>query len=290
MELKFSKSSDQKHQIKLESSFVYAEWTQQAAYAGLQAGFEIGTLCVGDGAPVKIVAKSEKGKTLGKAEGIILRNKCRGTVEIPASARLDEMIYFEASLPKHGLKGESFKIVVMPEIKISGLQWGADIARRGDFVSIKADIRNAIDDTDVLITIYEYDADGAHDKVVEIPVRSKSEKIDVLWEYSYAEDTDDIATDDDLSKFGGAYRFPEYFFTVKIAETEIGKKQDSGLLKFKDHIDLAVTFSDGTPLSNRKFKIELPNGSSENGVLDDEGRAHFDDMPPGPYKLTIIEE
>lgn len=290
MDLKFSKSSDQKHQIKLESAFIYAEWTQQIAYAGMQAGLEVGTLCVGDGAPVKITAKSDKGKTLGKSEGLIIRNKFRGTVNIPASAKTDEMIYFEASLPKHGLKGDSFKIMVMPEIKVSGLQWGSDVARRGDFVNIKADIRNAIDDTDALITIYEFDADGAHDRIVEIPVRVKSEKIDILWEYQYSEDTDDIATDEDMSKFGGAYRFPEYFFTVKIGETEIGKKQESGLLKFKDHIDLLVTFNDGTPLSNRKFKIDLPNGASENGTLDDEGRAHFDDMPPGPYKLTILEE
>ncbi|MGB5105196.1 MAG: hypothetical protein WBP29_13565 [Candidatus Zixiibacteriota bacterium] len=290
MELKFSKSADQKHQIKLESSLVYAEWTKQVAYAKMSAGFEVGTLCVGDGAPVKIAVKSDKGKTVGKAEGTIFKNKYRGAVAISDAVKHGEMISFEAQLPSHGLKGESFRIMVLPEIKVSGLKWGADIARRGDFVSIKADIQNAMDDTDVLVTVYEYDNDGAHDKVIEIPARVKAEKLDILWEYLYIEDTDDIATDEDLSKFGGAYRFPEYFFTITIGDTEIGKAQESGLLKFKDHIDLFITFNDGTPLSNRNFVIALPDGTSKDGALDDDGRAHYDDVPPGPYKITIQPE
>lgn len=290
MELKFSKSSDQKHKITLESSLVYAEWTQQVAYAKMSVGFEVGTLCVGDGSPVKISVKSDKGKVVGKADGLVLRNRFRGSVAISDAVKHGEMIFFEAQLPKHGLKGESFKIMVLPEIKVSGLKWGADIARRGDFVSIKADVQNAMDDTDLLVTVYEYDKDGAHDKVIEIPTRVKAEKLDILWEYLYIEDTDDIATDEDLSKFGGAYRFPEYFFTIKIGETEIGKSQESGLLKFKDHIDLFITFNDGTPLSNRKFVIDLPDGTSKDGVLDDDGRAHYDDVPPGPYKVTIKPE
>jgi len=103
MELKFTKSSDQKHQVKLDSSLVYAEWTQQMAYSGMAAGVEVGTLCVGDGAPVAITAKSDKGKTISKTSGIIVRNRYRAGVQIPDSVKPGEMVYFEAQLPKHGL-------------------------------------------------------------------------------------------------------------------------------------------------------------------------------------------
>ena len=290
MELKFTKSSDQKHKVKLDSSLVYAEWLQQMAYSGMAAGVEVGTLCVGDGAPITITAKSDKGKTIGKTSGMIVRNRYRASVQIPDSVKPGEMIHFEAQLSKHGLKSDSFKIVVLPKIKISDLRWGSTTARRGSFVEIKANVQNAIDDTDVLVTIYEYDEDGAHDKIVEIPARVKSERLEIIWEYLYTEDTDDIATAEDLAKFDGKYRFPEYFFTLKIAETEIGKQKESGLLRFQDHIDMVVTYNDKTPLSNRKFVIELPDRSKQDGVLDDEGRAHFDDVPPGPYKVTVLDE
>jgi hypothetical protein len=42
--------------------------------------------------------------------------------QIPDSVKPGEMIHFEAQLSKHGLKSESFKIVVLPKIKISDLR------------------------------------------------------------------------------------------------------------------------------------------------------------------------
>jgi hypothetical protein len=290
MELKFTKSSDTKHKVVLESSLVYAEWTQQTAFAGFHAGFEIGTLCVGDGAPVKIIVKDEKGNAICRTEGVIFRNRCRGAVMIPSATKPQEMIYFEAQLPKHGLKGDSFRIIVLPEIKVSGLHWGVDVARRGDFVPIAADLRHAIDGTELVVVIYEKDPGGAHDKVVEIPARAKSEKLNLVWEFVFREDTSDIAPDSEMRKYGGNYHAPEYFFTIKILQTEIGRKQESGLLKFKDHLDLAVVYSDGTPLSQRKIKIDLPDSSNREDVLDNDGRIHVDHVPPGPYIVSIQDE
>lgn len=288
MELKFTKSSDTKHKIKLEPQLIYAEWVQSLAYAGLAVGVEVGTLMVGDGAPIKIKAYNGKDKNIASVEGKVVRNKFLGRIVVPEKTKIGDFIYFKAKLPQNNLEGESNRIVVMPAPKVYGLQWSSSEARRGDELTITANLDNVINHTEVSVIIYEYDADGAHDKIVELPTRVENEKIKLVWEYQYVEDTDDILTQSELEQYTENYNPPEYFFTVKLAETEFGENQESGLLRFKDFIDLFVKWDDGTPISEGQYRLILPNGEEVSGTLDEDGHLRIDDTDPGPFQLAEV--
>lgn len=289
MELEFTKSSDTKHKEKLESQLIFAEWIQNQVYAGLGAGVSVGTLMVGNGAPVEIKAFNGSGKKIGSTDGRIVSNRFQGRIVIPEKTKPGEFVYFKVKLPKNNLSGESNRVIVLPKPKVYDLAWSTDEARRGDLVTISATLENVISHTEVKVIVYEHDGDGAHDKIAELPTQVLNEKIKLTWEYQYTEDTDDILTEDELGRYGESYNPPEYFFTVKLAESEFGKKQESGLLRFKDFIDVFVKWNDGTPISEGRYRLRLPNGTELDDILDEDGHLRIDDTDPGPFEFLDIQ-
>ena len=75
MDLKFTKSTDTEHEIKLESSLISASWRCGKAIAGQTATFEVRTAFVGEGATITVTGQSENGKQLGKIRAVSRRNK-----------------------------------------------------------------------------------------------------------------------------------------------------------------------------------------------------------------------
>lgn len=288
MDLKFTKSTDTEHKIKLESSLISASWRSGKAVAGRTAKFKVQTAFVGEGATIKVTGKSENGKKLGKIKDIIKRNKYVGEFEIPEDTELDDMIYFEVELPKNDLEGESNRIPVFPPVQVFNLKWSAKEARRGDILTLSADTNGLRDHTEVTVIIYEYDRDSAHDKIVELPATVMDKRIELQWEYEYHEDTDEIATQEELDKYGGKYNPPEYFFTIKIEDTEFGKeKQDSGLLEFKDWVEITLVDGEGNTIANEDYVLYLADGQQRQGTLDASGRAREDDIAPGTVRFEF---
>jgi hypothetical protein len=285
MPLKYTKSTDVKEKITLTSSLVYAEWQQSYAPVGQTAAFEIGTLFVGQGAPIEAKGKSKKGKSLGTVKGKVRANKFIGEFTIPADTKLGDMVYFDVKLPKNGLSGTSNQVAAVPPIKVTDMSWSASEARRGDILTLKASVENLPDAAQVKIIIYEFDRDGAHDKIVELPAEVKSKKIELQWKYEYHEDTDEIPSDEELQRYGRNYNPPEYFFTVKVDKQEFGKKQESGLLEFRDWVKLRLVDRRGNPVPNEDYILHFADNQKRQGKLDESGRATERDLPPG--KITV---
>jgi hypothetical protein len=288
MNLKFTKSTDTEHKIKLESLLISASWCSGKAIAGQPASFEVRTAFVGEGAPIKIVGKSEKGKKLGKIKDVIKRNKYVGQFDIPEDMELDDMVYFEVDLPKNDLEGESERIPVFPPVQVFNLKWSAKEARRGDILTLTADVNGLRNHEEVTIVIYEYDRDGTHDKIVEIPVEVLNKKITLKWEYEYHEDTDEIPSQEELDQYGKEYNPPEYFFTVKVEDTEFGLKQESGLLVFKDWIEIVLIDENGNPVPDEEYILHLPDGQTRRGTLDQSGYAREEQIPPGRVIIEFL--
>ena len=289
-ELKFSKSTDSEEEIKLDSTLVYAEWRAGVAVAGGKAAAAVGTSFVGDGAAVKITGKSKKGKKLGKLKGKMRANMFVGMLDIPEDIEFGDRVYFEVELPDNSLSGKSEEIPVILPIRVTNMKWSAQEAGRGDILTLSADIDNVRDDTEVLFTIYEHDRDGAHDKITEIPGLVKDKQASVSWEYQYHEDTDEIATQEELDRYGGKYNPPEYFFTIEIYGEVFGKKQESKLLMFKDWLEIQGEDADGKPMANRDYVIKLPDGSEKKGKLDQDGFARVEGISPGKCEIEISPE
>jgi hypothetical protein len=287
MPLRFTKSTDAEERITLTSSLVYAEWQQSYAPVGQIASFEIGTLFVGQGAPIEAKGKSKKGKSLGTVKGKVRANKFIGEFTIPADTKLGDLVYFDVKLPKNGLSGTSNQIAAVPPILVTDLSWSAPEARRGDILTLKASVENLPDAAQVKVIIHEHDADGVHDKIVELPATVKNKKIELQWAYEYHEDTDEIPSEADLQRYGRNYNPPEYFFTVKVDKQEFGKKQESGLLLFKDWLEVRVLGRDGLPIANEHYILTLPDGTTREGNLDQDGRAMLEDLPPGPCRMSV---
>ena len=288
MDLKFTKSTDTEHKIKLESSLISASWRCGKAIAGQTATFEVRTAFVGERAPIKIKGKSENGKKLGKIKDVIKRNKYVGEFEIPKDTELDDMIYFEVELPKNGLEGESNRIPVFPPVQVFNLKWGAKEARRGDVLTLSADTNGLRDHEEVTVIIYEYDRDSAHDKIVELPATVMDKRIELQWEYEYHEDTNEIPTQEELDKYGKKYNPPEYFFTVKVEDTEFGKQeQESGLLEFKDWVKIKLVDEEGNAIANEDYVLYLPDGQQRQGTLDSNGQAKEENIPPGEVTIEF---
>lgn len=287
MELKFTKAAGKEEKVKLDSLLIYASWVNGRALGGQKAKFEVGTAFVGDGAAVKVTGKSAKGKKLGKAEGVVRGNKFSGELDVPADIEVGDEVYFEVKLSKNSLSGESDRIPASPGVQVTNMKWNAEEARRGDTLKLTADITGLHDDTEVTITIYEHDRDGLHDKITEFPATVSGNKIEVEWEYEYHEDTDEIPTHEEMQRYGGAYNPPEYFFTVKVEGAEFGREQESGLLTFKDWIEITLKNEDGSPADGVEYKVVLPDGTEQSGNLDSDGKARLDGIPPGRCTVTF---
>ena len=270
----------------MDSSLVYASWRRGSAYAGCEAVFEVGTSFVGNGAPVKVTGKSDEGKKFGKVKGEMRANIFIGEFEIPKNFKPGVNIFFEVELSKNGLKGKSNSIPVFPKPVVTNMKWSAEKARRGDTLTLSADIKKVRGGTETKIIIYEYDRDGAHDKITEIPALVKNSAIEVGWEFEYHKDVDEIPTQKEMDEYGGNYNPPEYFFVIRINDFEYGAKQESGLLKFEDWIDLKLVNFTG----KEKYVLHLPDGSTKKGEFDDKGRIVAEKTLPGRYYVEIEEE
>ncbi len=286
-DLVFKRSTDSEHVIELESSLISATWLNMNAPAGMPARFEIITALVGEGAKIKVTGTSERGARLGQITSQINRNRFFGELTVPESIALGDRVYFTVDLPDNNITGESNHIEVTPAVRVRNLKWSATEARRGDVLTLTADTSGLTTGSEVELVIYEYDNDGIHDRIAVIPTQVTNNRIELQWEYEYHEDSDDIPTQEQLDRYGNSYNPPEYFFTVRVNGNEFGTEQQSGLLEFKDWVDLELADADGNPLANERYVIIMPDGTEREGELDSDGRARIENVPPGPVTLSF---
>ena len=68
-----------------------------------------------------------------------------------------------------------------------------------------------------------------------------------------------------------------------------GEKQESGLLKFKDWLEVLVTGADGEPLADCDVTVKFADGTDKTIRTDGEGVARYQDLAPGPVEIEFEE-
>lgn len=270
--------TDEVTTITLTSTIEEVAWSRQLSVPGAEVVLEVFTHYVGDGSEIQIRIKDENGKKFDKIKTKIAGNRRRQTITVPDKAK--EALYAEVKLPKHKIKAESPALQLLPLVEIEKLKWSQQKARRGDVLTISADLKGAPDDSEAEVQIWEHDDVGAHDLITKFPVTVKDEKIQADWEFEYYEDTDDIPNDEEAES---GYQAPEYFFRVNYH----GASAESDLLGFKDYIEIKLKNSKGEPLGGEHYTIFLPDGQEKDGDLDNNGYAKVDDVPPGKYRVAF---
>jgi hypothetical protein len=277
--MEHKKQTDAVHTIELPSSIERVQWADRRAAPGGTVGLEIGTRYVGNGSTLQIKLTDHQGTTHGTFENEIHNNHLSAEVQVPPKAK--DALYAEVKLPDHGLKQKSPALLLTSPVKIKNAEWSQDEARRGDVLTLSADVEGVPDGTEATVEIFEHDEESAHDLITQLSTLLEDQQVEVEWEYEYHEDTDSIPTDEEAEK---GYKPPEYFFRVEVE----GVEAESGLLTFKDWIEIELVDNRGVPQANREYELQLPDGSSRSGTLDDVGRATEEEVPPGTYRVKFL--
>lgn len=270
--------TNKKTEIKLESDINRIVWTAGTGCPGGKVGLEIETQFVGVNSEASIEITDKSGKKFDTIKKKIYGNKLWLEITVPEKAK-DEL-YAEIKLSKHGVSKKSRGLYLFPFVEIKNLKWDKQEARRGDILKLSADIKGLADGNVAEIQIWEHDADDAHDLVTKFPVTIRNQKIEADWEFQYVDDTDDIPTQEESEK---GYQWPEYFFRIVCA----GKSADSGLLRFKDWVEIQLKDRVGIPHKNKKYILTFADGTEKNGQLNDEGKTIIENIPPGAIKFKL---
>ena len=281
-------STDKKEKIKLDSRIISADWLSSIARGGAEAMLRVKTVFVAEGSSIEIKGRSSEGKAPDSIKGIIFNDEFIGKLLIPEKVKLGADIWFEAKLPKHGLSMESgTTIPAKPAILANKICWDRQVVKRGDEVVLTCQFESGVEDgEDASIIIYEHDPNSYDFKETSFQTTIQDNKVEATWAFDYYDDTAEIATHEELQPVGKSYAHPQYFFVVVVDGVEIGDKMESGLLKFKDWLEVELLDGEGQPVPNQKYIYHLPDGNSRNGTLDANGKAIERDIPPGS---TYIE-
>jgi len=291
MQNEFVVSTDKKEKIKLESGIIQASWIAPIAYGGFEAAFEVTTVFVAEGSTIEVKGKSSKGKAPDVVKGKVFNNTFKGTLLIPEKVSPDADIWFEAKLPKHGLKMESNIIPARPSIGVKKLCWDRAVVTRSEIVKLTCQFDSGIrDGEEVQFIIYEHNPDSCDFKVISIPAVVKGDTAEIQWEFNYTSNTADIPTDDEKKKVNKRYTNPQYYFIVAANGVRAGENRESGLLAFKDWITLTVKLGDNSTLDGKKCILKYPDGKEEEITLDKNGKIEREKVPPGPYKIIFPDE
>ena len=177
---------------------------------------------------------------------------------------------------------------------ISNAKWSQEEARTGDIVKLSADAIGYDDGEKAKITIYEMDHDGNDDFIEELEAEVKGEKIKAQWEYYYTPDDDDTDSNSDNStgkngeqndsdKGKTGYTLPEYYFEVEV----LGQKTRSTILQYQAWIEISIINEYDEPLANERYIVHFPDGHQRTGLLDDNGKAREDNIPPGKFRIEL---
>lgn len=163
---------------------------------------------------------------------------------------------------------------------VSNAKWSKDKANVGEKVKMSADVEGFEDGTPALFQIYNRDLKGVDVVVDNIDAKVKGGRVEGEWEYVYAEDTNGAMTEEETQK---GYSAPEYYFEVILEQS----KARSGLLGYKDYIEIELRDENNKPIANQDYILYLSNGEVRKGKLDGNGYKKEEKIPPGKFDIKF---
>lgn len=287
MDGEYTVATDKKEKIKLESRIVSADWLSSFARGGAEAELRVKTVFVAEGSAIEIIGHSTKGKAPGTIKGKIFNDEFIGKLLIPEKVSVDAEIWFEAKLPKHGLKEESgTSIPARPPILASKICWDKDTVKRGDLVKVTCQFESGVQDgEDAIFVIYEHNPNSYDFKVTSFQTTIKNNKAEATWLFNYQDDTAQIPTHVELQPSNKSYHNPDFFFVVVVDGVRIGEGRESGLMKFQDFLDFNLFDHHDILLRDHDVEIQFANGSKIHSRSDAQGHVHVESLGPGPTKI-----
>lgn len=275
----YSGQTDETTEVTLPSAIEVVMWTRAVAAPGATVGLSVFTRFVGNGSDMQIELSDAEGRKHGTFKDKLNGNRFTSQLVVPPKAA--KALVAEVKLPKHGLSMTSPALLLAPVVEITNARWSEQTARRGDLLTLEADVTGAADGTEAEILVWEHDEEGAHEPVTKFPVLVQGGKVEAEWEFEYVGDVADVPTDEEAE---GGYQAPEFVFRVQVQ----GIQAESNRLAFIDTLNVSIVDAEsGAPYADQKVTAHLADGSTRDGSLDAEGHLLDEDVPPGPVRLEL---
>jgi len=157
-------------------------------------------------------------------------------------------------------------------------RWSVEEAEIGQTVKLTADVSGIENGTPVEVKIYLRDINRPDDELVKLETEVSGEKAEVEWQFEVNQELLDRQTQREDQ---GGYSIPCYYFVVRAD----GCEARSGILRYKDYIELRLRDREGNPIGNRPYELILPSGEIRQGTLDGDGYAREEAIPPGRVRV-----
>jgi hypothetical protein len=180
------------------------------------------------------------------------------------------------SIERKGVKEGSHEIVISAITKAA---WSAREAAVGDKVKMEVETVGIESGEKAILQIFVKDSNFADHPFETMEAKVDSNKIEHEWELKVDQKLLDLQD----HKEGKNYSNPWYYFVVETA----GIKQRSGLLKYKDWIELELRDEEGNTIGGAEYEVSLPDGQVKKGKLDQNGYAKVENIPPGKVRVTF---
>lgn len=255
------------------------------------------------GCPTVLIGDSGGGGGGGAGSG----SSAKAKVETKASA-VDESHYLDVKFEDKGGKpitGVKYKVkdpdgnetegALTGQVKKSGLKegdceielvavtnayWSTKKASVGDKVTLTAETAGIESGEKATFDIHIRDSNFADHLLTTIESSVDGDKIEAEWELEIDEK---LLGDQDGKEKQGGYSSPWFYFIVKAG----GAGGRSGLLWYRDYIELSLKDAEGKALANKKVKLFFPDGSVKEATLDGSGYAKVEKIPPGKAKIVV---
>lgn len=159
---------------------------------------------------------------------------------------------------------------------VSNAKWSKDKAEVGEKVKLTAEVEGFEDGTPALFLIYKRDIKGPDVVVLRMEKNVQAKKLEAEWEFQLEDLKGDRWKNYDERK---AYSSPVYYFDIIVANCVA----HSGLLEYKDYIELELKDVNGDACANEEFIVYGPNGQVKKDKLDSNGRKKIEKIVPGKY-------
>ncbi len=188
----------------------------------------------------------------------------------------DSNIKLDGKVRRDSLKDGDCKVQLFG---VSNAKWSKDKAKIGDKVKLTAKASGFKNNTPATIEINKRDFNSPDSVILTIESKVKNGKVEEEWEYVLADPADKSDFEGNNNK---KYSSPRFYFNVIINSL----KTRSGLLEFKDTIEVELRDQDDNQVKNTDYIMFLSDGSIRKGKLDDNGKAKEKDVPL--YDVEII--
>ncbi len=157
--------------------------------------------------------------------------------------------------------------------------WSVAEAAVGDKVKLTAETSGIDGGTPATLRIFARDNKRPDRILYTLDSQVSGDKIEAEWEFK----VENAIPEDDESAPKRAYSTPSYYFIVMAGDC----MAQSGVLKYKDWIEIKLVDEKDQPIGNAKYKLRMPNGEIREGQLDSQGQARVEKIAPGKVEVSF---